>query len=441
MHSDLPKVLHPLAGKPLLGHVLAAARGIAPASSLRRVRPRRRTGARGLRPRSGAGLGNAGAAARHRPRGAAGSSAFGRGRAEVLGALRRRAADRARDAARAWWPRPGPPARAAHGGARRSDRLRPHRARAGRARRRASSRRRTPNAARARDPRDQHRHPGGAGGQARAWLAAARQRQRAGRVLPDRHRRAWRSPTGMHDRDGAAAVASGKPWASTARRSSPNWSASYQRNSPTACSSRASRSPIRRASTCAASCAAAAMSSIDVNCVFEGRVELGDGVRIGANCVLRDASIGAGTHVLPFSLLEEATVGAGFAHRPLRPAAPRHRARPTTCTSATSSRSRTARSPRTPRPITSPTSATRRSAASVNIGAGTITCNYDGANKHRTVIEDDVFIGSDTQLVAPVTVRPRRHAGRGHDTDQGRAGRAADGFARARCPSTAGSPG
>ena len=50
------------------------------------------------------------------------------------------------------------------------------------------------------------------------------------------------------------------------------------------------------------------------------------------------------------------------------------------------------------------TSATARWAKRVNIGAGTITCNYDGANKHRTVIEDEVFIGSDTQLVAPVTV-------------------------------------
>jgi len=50
--------------------------------------------------------------------------------------------------------------------------------------------------------------------------------------------------------------------------------------------------------------------------------------------------------------------------------------------------------------ITSPTSATAMSAATVNVGAGTIVCNYDGANKHRTIIEDDVFIGSDTQLVA-----------------------------------------
>jgi acetyltransferase-like isoleucine patch superfamily enzyme len=68
--------------------------------------------------------------------------------------------------------------------------------------------------------------------------------------------------------------------------------------------------------------------------------------------------------------------------------------------------------------------------SNVNIGAGTITCNYDGANKHRTVIEDDVFIGSDTQLVAPVTRRPRRHARRRHHADQGRAARQADHHAR-----------
>ena len=65
---------------------------------------------------------------------------------------------------------------------------------------------------------------------------------------------------------------------------------------------------------------------------------------------------------------------------------------------------RTAASNRTPRRITSPTWAMPTSVNDVNIGAGTITCNYDGANKFRTTIEDDVFIGSDTQLVAPVTV-------------------------------------
>ena len=66
----------------------------------------------------------------------------------------------------------------------------------------------------------------------------------------------------------------------------------------------------------------------------------------------------------------------------------------------------------------------------VNIGAGTITCNYDGANKHHTVIEDDAFIGSDTQLVAPVTVGEGRHHRRRQHDHAGRAGRRADRLAR-----------
>jgi bifunctional UDP-N-acetylglucosamine pyrophosphorylase/glucosamine-1-phosphate N-acetyltransferase len=72
------------------------------------------------------------------------------------------------------------------------------------------------------------------------------------------------------------------------------------------------------------------------------------------------------------------------------------------CISAISSKSKTARSPQT-----------ATVGSRVNIGAGTIICNYDGANKHRTVIEDDVFIGSDTQLVAPVTVRKGATIGAG----------------------------
>src|SRR6266850_8496460 len=100
--------------------------------------------------------------------------------------------------------------------------------------------------------------------------------------------------------------------------------------------------------------------SIDVNCVFEGRVSLGDNVRVGPNCVLKNVSIGAGTEVLAFSHLDDAELG-------------------------------------------------RR----VNVGAGTITCNYDGAAKHRTVIEDDCFIGSDATLVAPVRIARGSYIGAG----------------------------
>ncbi len=143
--------------------------------------------------------------------------------------------------------------------------------------------------------------------------------------------------------------------------------------------------------------------SIDVNCIFEGRVSLGDGVRIGANCILRDVTIGAGTEVKPFSMLEEASVGANARIGPYA------RIRPGT---------ELADEVHVGNFVEVKASAMGRGSkanhlaylgdatvgSGVNIGAGTITCNYDGANKHRTVIEDDVHIGSDVQLVAPVTV-------------------------------------
>jgi bifunctional UDP-N-acetylglucosamine pyrophosphorylase/glucosamine-1-phosphate N-acetyltransferase len=143
--------------------------------------------------------------------------------------------------------------------------------------------------------------------------------------------------------------------------------------------------------------------AIDVNCVFEGRVELGDGVSIGPNCVLREVSVGAGTEIKPFTLVENATIG-----RQAR-IGPYARIRPDTTLgdevhvgnfvevkASTLGRGSKANH------LSYVGDSTVGSA--VNIGAGTITCNYDGANKHRTVIEDDVHIGSDVQLIAPVTV-------------------------------------
>ncbi|QJR16957.1 bifunctional UDP-N-acetylglucosamine diphosphorylase/glucosamine-1-phosphate N-acetyltransferase GlmU [Usitatibacter palustris] len=143
--------------------------------------------------------------------------------------------------------------------------------------------------------------------------------------------------------------------------------------------------------------------SIDVNCIFEGRVILGDGVKIGANCILRDVTLGAGTEVRPFSLLEEATVGANARIGPYA------RIRPGTALEddvhignfVEVKASRVGRGSKANH-LAYVGDATVGSG--VNIGAGTITCNYDGVNKHRTVIEDDVHIGSDVQLVAPVTV-------------------------------------
>jgi bifunctional UDP-N-acetylglucosamine pyrophosphorylase/glucosamine-1-phosphate N-acetyltransferase len=143
--------------------------------------------------------------------------------------------------------------------------------------------------------------------------------------------------------------------------------------------------------------------SIDVNCIFEGRVVLGDGVRIGANCLLRDASIGAGTEVRPFTLIEEATIGANARIGPyarIRPgtelADDVHIGNFVEVKASTFGRGSKANH----LAYIGDSSVGR----DVNIGAGTITCNYDGARKHRTVIEDDVHIGSDVQLIAPVTV-------------------------------------
>ncbi|HXF65931.1 MAG TPA: bifunctional UDP-N-acetylglucosamine diphosphorylase/glucosamine-1-phosphate N-acetyltransferase GlmU [Burkholderiales bacterium] len=142
---------------------------------------------------------------------------------------------------------------------------------------------------------------------------------------------------------------------------------------------------------------------IDVNCVFEGEVRLGDRVEVGAHCVLKDAEVGPGTRIEPFTLIEGARIGARCRLGPYA------RIRPDT---------RIAEEVHIGNFVeVKATEIGARSKANhlaylgdatlgrdVNVGAGTITCNYDGAHKHRTVIEDDVHIGSDVQLVAPVTV-------------------------------------
>ncbi len=143
--------------------------------------------------------------------------------------------------------------------------------------------------------------------------------------------------------------------------------------------------------------------TIDVNCIFEGRVSLADGVSIGANCILRDATIGARTEVKPFTLIEEASIGTNARIGPyarIRPGSSLsdevHIGNFVEVKASTFGRGSKANH------LAYIGDSSVGSA--VNIGAGTITCNYDGANKHRTVIEDDVHIGSDVQLVAPVTI-------------------------------------
>jgi len=144
--------------------------------------------------------------------------------------------------------------------------------------------------------------------------------------------------------------------------------------------------------------------AIDVNCVFEGRVELGDQVTVGVNCLLRNVKIAAGTRIEPFCHLEDADIGADCRIGPytrIRPGGTRLDSQVHLGNFVEVKASN----------IGAGSKANHLSyigdsdvGKNVNVGAGTIVCNYDGANKHRTVIEDEVFIGSDTQLVAPVRV-------------------------------------
>ena len=142
---------------------------------------------------------------------------------------------------------------------------------------------------------------------------------------------------------------------------------------------------------------------VDVNVVLEGRVRLGEGVSVGPGCVLTDCELAPGTQVHANSVLEGVTTTGACQIGPFA------RLRPGTQLGEGAKvgnfvETKNAR-------LGDGTKASHLSylgdatiGDGVNIGAGTITCNYDGVNKHQTTIEDDVFIGSDTQLVAPVTV-------------------------------------
>jgi len=142
---------------------------------------------------------------------------------------------------------------------------------------------------------------------------------------------------------------------------------------------------------------------IDVGCVFEGKVTLADSVRIGAYCVIKDSNIGAGTVVAPFSHLDQVNIANDCRIGPyarLRPGAELDSGAHIGNFVEIKNSQVGANSNINHLSYVGDSSVGKQ----VNIGAGTITCNYDGANKHRTVIGDNVFIGSDTQLVAPVTI-------------------------------------
>ena len=142
---------------------------------------------------------------------------------------------------------------------------------------------------------------------------------------------------------------------------------------------------------------------IDVGCIFEGEVTLGDNVHVGAYSVLRNATVATGTDIAPYSHIDSSVVGANCHIGPYA------RLRPGTKLADGAHIGNFVEIKNSE--IGSGSKANHLSyigdstvGSRVNIGAGTITCNYDGANKFRTVIGDDAFIGSDTQLVAPVTV-------------------------------------
>jgi bifunctional UDP-N-acetylglucosamine pyrophosphorylase/glucosamine-1-phosphate N-acetyltransferase len=143
--------------------------------------------------------------------------------------------------------------------------------------------------------------------------------------------------------------------------------------------------------------------SIDVGCVFEGDVQLAEGVSVGPHCVLQNVLIGPGTRIEAYSHLSNAQIGADARIGPYA------RIRPG---SVLGDRSHVGNFVEIKNTHLGEDSKANHLAyvgdadigQRVNIGAGTITCNYDGVNKYRTTIEDDAFIGSDTQLVAPVRV-------------------------------------
>jgi bifunctional UDP-N-acetylglucosamine pyrophosphorylase/glucosamine-1-phosphate N-acetyltransferase len=151
---------------------------------------------------------------------------------------------------------------------------------------------------------------------------------------------------------------------------------------------------------------------IDVNVVIEGSVSIGDNVVIGAGCVLKDCEIDDNTLIRPYSVIEDATVGEECTVGPftrLRPGAELKNDAHVGNFVEVKNGIIGEGSKANHLTYIGDTVIGKRS----NIGAGTITCNYDGANKHKTIIGDDVFVGSDTQLVAPVSVGDRATIGAG----------------------------
>ncbi|PLN68559.1 bifunctional N-acetylglucosamine-1-phosphate uridyltransferase/glucosamine-1-phosphate acetyltransferase, partial [Klebsiella quasipneumoniae] len=142
---------------------------------------------------------------------------------------------------------------------------------------------------------------------------------------------------------------------------------------------------------------------IDTNVILQGRVVLGDRVKIGAGCVIKNSTIGDDCEISPYSVVEDAQLQAACTIGPfarLRPGAELLEGAHV----GNFVEMKKARLGKGSKAGHLTYLGDAEIGDNVNIGAGTITCNYDGANKHKTIIGDDVFVGSDTQLVAPVTV-------------------------------------
>ena len=142
---------------------------------------------------------------------------------------------------------------------------------------------------------------------------------------------------------------------------------------------------------------------LDINVVLEGCVEIGSGSEIGANCVIKDCVLGKNVTVQPNSVLEGAVVGDGAIIGPFA------RLRPGAELADNVHIGNFVEVKKAKIGVGSKANhlayiGDAEIGRDCNVGAGTITCNYDGANKHLTVLEDDVFVGSDSQLVAPVRV-------------------------------------
>ncbi len=171
-------------------------------------------------------------------------------------------------------------------------------------------------------------------------------------------------------------------------------------------------------------------SFIDINCIFEGEVNLGTNVSVGAGCVIKNSTIASDCIIKPYSVIENAIIDKKAEVGPFA------RIRPGTHLQENCRVGNFVEVKNTSLGENSKAShltylGDTEVGKNVNIGAGTITCNYDGANKFKTIIKDGAFIGSDTQLVAPVTVGENATIGAGstitRDTED-------NGLTLSRCP-------